>query len=634
VAPGVSKPTEGEVATFQCNGKAVAVSSATIVDGHIETKDFGKVGVRFGSMVATVGAGDYVSVAEGIVLPERAIEVYVQKSQEKAFVERFSTGAPDAAARPTASPERPSPTPATAVSASFRIGDAELQVASVELDSSSQGSVPAGHPPGYNVLAVEVKVLSGQPGPVAGASVSVSDEAGNRQSSGFNFAREGTLVWLFPVPAGARKFRLHLPDGSAFDLPQPHLVPTVTAEPTPGPQPTGTSAAQIETLQQARGLVYADADVVATHADGTQMGYGPPGTLPKGFPGDVPVYPGDIPSLNWVTVKSADAGTVTFNVNLSTTTDRKTVLDWYRSRLASRGWKLGAMSGALNDPSNDRVVIDATNATRVLKVTISQVTGPPPKTSISLNTWPLRAPATTATVQPAAASAARPPAAASVPPSPTAPPVPDATVKLDRLNLRDGPGTEYPSLQVLQQGDSLTVLGKYGDCAWLNVIAPGGHSGWVSGESRYVTLAIPCDAIRLASYRPVTGQVERRVIGFRAMGWLQIENGTDSDGLVILADANALPAIAAYIRAGESYKMTEIPDGVYSIFYAKGEGWDSQHLRFKTNESLRRFVDTITFKTTTTTYSSWSVTLYGVPGGTAAIEGVPEESFPVLRYTR
>jgi len=346
-----------------------------------------------------------------------------------------------------------SPSDSAGRSGAFRIGEAELRVASVELEAASQESAAVAGLAEYSVLAVQASVLSGEPEAALGASVAVSDEAGNTQSSGFGYAAEDRVIWLFPVQPGARQFGLRLPDGSTFNLPQPHVTLAATAEPTATPQP-----------------------------------------------------------------------------------------------------------------------------------------------------------------------------------SPTTPP--DVTVKLDRLNLRDGPGTEYPSLQVLQQGDSLTILGKYGDCAWLHVIAPGGRRGWVSGESRYVTLAIPCDAIRLASYRPMTGEVERRFIGFREMGWLQIENGTDSDALVILADANVLPAIAAYIRAGESYKMTAIPDGVYSIFYAKGEGWDSQHLRFKTNESLRRFVDTITFTTTITTYSTWSVTLYGVPGGTAATKGVPEDSFPVLRYTR
>lgn len=85
VAPGVSKPTEGTVVSLECNGEKVEISNNTIVDGYIETKEFGKIGVRFGSMVATVGAGDSISVAEGRSLPQPAI-VYVHKSKQKDFM--------------------------------------------------------------------------------------------------------------------------------------------------------------------------------------------------------------------------------------------------------------------------------------------------------------------------------------------------------------------------------------------------------------------------------------------------------------------------------------------------------------------------------------------------------------------
>lgn len=90
VSPGVSKPTEGTVVSLDCNGKKIEISSKAIVDGYIETKEFGKIGVRFGSMVATVGAGDFTSVRKGSSVPERAIEIYVQKSKQKDFIALIS----------------------------------------------------------------------------------------------------------------------------------------------------------------------------------------------------------------------------------------------------------------------------------------------------------------------------------------------------------------------------------------------------------------------------------------------------------------------------------------------------------------------------------------------------------------
>ena len=90
VAPGVTKPTSGTVTAFECNGKDVELTSDTITDGYIETKDFGKIGIRFASQVQTVGAGEYMNLVEGISLPEPAVEVYVLSSMLKDFTDRYS----------------------------------------------------------------------------------------------------------------------------------------------------------------------------------------------------------------------------------------------------------------------------------------------------------------------------------------------------------------------------------------------------------------------------------------------------------------------------------------------------------------------------------------------------------------
>ena len=89
VAPGVSEPS-GTIAKLQCNGKDVEIASADMVDGIILTKAYGKVKVHFGSMIATVGAGDFTSVQKGKTLPERVIDISVQKSAVKGFTAEFS----------------------------------------------------------------------------------------------------------------------------------------------------------------------------------------------------------------------------------------------------------------------------------------------------------------------------------------------------------------------------------------------------------------------------------------------------------------------------------------------------------------------------------------------------------------
>jgi heat shock protein HslJ len=54
----------------------------------------------------------------------------------------------------------------------------------------------------------------------------------------------------------------------------------------------------------------------------------------------------------------------------------------------------------------------------------------------------------------------------------------------DGANIRTGPGTNYPSLGVAQQGESAEVIGVSQDGQWYAVVAPGAphDTGWVFGE--------------------------------------------------------------------------------------------------------------------------------------------------------
>ncbi len=65
--------------------------------------------------------------------------------------------------------------------------------------------------------------------------------------------------------------------------------------------------------------------------------------------------------------------------------------------------------------------------------------------------------------------------------SPTASVV-TATAK-ERINVRGGPGTSYAVLAKVDQGKSLTVIGRNADNSWLQVqLADGSTKGWASAE--------------------------------------------------------------------------------------------------------------------------------------------------------
>jgi hypothetical protein len=197
------------------------------------------------------------------------------------------------------------------------------------------------------------------------------------------------------------------------------------------------------------------------------------------------------------------------------------------------------------------------------------------------------------------------------------------------LNLREGPGTGYPVVGDLSGGDELYVTGQYQACAWLNVSTADQTTGWVSGANTYVDLAQACDAFPDGIFRPLTGIIKPNTRG-GGMGELSVENGTDTDGLVIMTMSNDEPVMAAYVRAGETVRMTGIADGTYVLFFSKGQDWNGNAGRFMRNVRYQRFEDAFPYSTTATTYTIWSVTLHGVVGGSASTESVDPDQFPDL----
>lgn len=81
-------------------------------------------------------------------------------------------------------------------------------------------------------------------------------------------------------------------------------------------------------------------------------------------------------------------------------------------------------------------------------------------------------------------------------PEPTSIPTPaTATVQVNRLNVRSGPGVDFPRIATGLLGEALTVLDQAEDCAWVQVRISDGTEGWVAGGAQFVTLDTPCDEI-------------------------------------------------------------------------------------------------------------------------------------------
>ena len=211
-------------------------------------------------------------------------------------------------------------------------------------------------------------------------------------------------------------------------------------------------------------------------------------------------------------------------------------------------------------------------------------------------------------------------------PTPTPTPLPHAIVIAGTLNLREGPGTEYAAAGQLAAADELYVIGQANDCTWLKVRSSAQGEGWIAGGPSYVELRLLCDAIPLGTFRPFTGAIKPNARA-GGLGEFTVENGTDHDGVAILTQ-NGETVAAAYIRSGESYTMRSIRDGTYELYFTTGSGWNGK--AFTRNPTRQHFRDLFDFSTSSTTYTTWSVTLHPVAGGTASTENVDSEEFPSL----
>lgn len=82
-------------------------------------------------------------------------------------------------------------------------------------------------------------------------------------------------------------------------------------------------------------------------------------------------------------------------------------------------------------------------------------------------------------------------------PKPTVMPQLDAVVSTPSLNVRGGPGTVYPVVGQVTQGDSLPVLARNADGSWLEVTLEDESTGWVFAE--LVSLSESIDSLPIAA---------------------------------------------------------------------------------------------------------------------------------------
>jgi hypothetical protein len=144
--------------------------------------------------------------------------------------------------------------------------------------------------------------------------------------------------------------------------------------------------------------------------------------------------------------------------------------------------------------------------------------------------------------------------------------------------------------------------------------------------------AVPTANPAAVAVRPVTGTLVSGTVPFGGDGQFTIDNRQgSSDAVAVMTRSGSLAPVAAfYIRKGDSYKLTSVPDATYTLYFVLGSDWDQAQKLFMTNPRYQKVVDPFPFTSDWDSYTVASVTLYGVSDGNTAPQGVGKEQFPVL----
>ncbi|MFI9593333.1 hypothetical protein [Nonomuraea sp. NPDC052265] len=150
-------------------------------------------------------------------------------------------------------------------------------------------------------------------------------------------------------------------------------------------------------------------------------------------------------------------------------------------------------------------------------------------------------------------------------------------------------------------------------------------AGATTANLQATSTAHTTSAVQAAS-RPSNGRiVYDRLSGGR--GVLKIKNGTSKDGVVTIVKGRT-KAVSIYVRARSTARIRDVRDGTYRIYFTTGYRFSTSKGRFTRAASYQKFNDRLRFRTTSTQYTIWTLTLNPIRGGNARTSPVNPKDFP------
>ncbi|GAA4534072.1 hypothetical protein GCM10023096_80580 [Nonomuraea ferruginea] len=112
---------------------------------------------------------------------------------------------------------------------------------------------------------------------------------------------------------------------------------------------------------------------------------------------------------------------------------------------------------------------------------------------------------------------------------------------------------------------------------------------------------------------------------------LQIHNGGTRDAVISLVRGKS-KVYSVYVRKKAKFKINNVGDGNYRIYFTHGVDWDGKSRSFTRECSFERFQKSVRFKTTYTAtqirWHDWRITLHAISGGNARTAKVDPDDFP------
>lgn len=231
-----------------------------------------------------------------------------------------------------------------------------------------------------------------------------------------------------------------------------------------------------------------------------------------------------------------------------------------------------------------------------------------------------------------------PPTATPEPPTPTPTatpePKPEAVVGNPRVNVRSGPGTDFPVLGQVLQGQRLEIVGRDPDGTWWQICCFEGQTAWLAGE--VVRAEGPLETVALAADLPTPTPEATPTAQAVAAAPPVVEEGDFPFGMT---EQVTFPFNQDYLRVGVKVNDgDDQPQGGYYlrvVNLATGQQWLSPATSSGPWRGTAPSVDFADFRQANLIYDTRAKsTLAGNSFAVWLVDGAGRQVSPAVSYTQ